>query len=153
MPWIVQEASADIEQDAPLARVAKEASLPLRTAQHRVSRYRRFGLVGGLTRTGRSDQGKRQRVPEDLLRPAEGLALQRPPFSPSAVYREVCRVARARGEQPLGYHTIYNVIRGKRSVKTPVRQRRVSARRGSNARAGGRRFAGPGDRRCGRAHR
>ena len=42
---------------------------------------------------------------------AEGLALQRPPFGPSAIYREVCRVARARGEQPPGYHTIYNVIR------------------------------------------
>ena len=99
-----------LEQDAPLARVAKEASLPLRTAQHWVSRYRRFGLAG-LTRASRSDQGRRRRVPDDLLRLAEGLALQRPPFSPSAVYREVCRVARARGEQPPGYHTIYNVIR------------------------------------------
>ena len=99
-----------LEQDAPLARVAKEASLPLRTAQHWVSRYRRFELVG-LTRASRSDQGKRRRVPDDLLRLAEGLALQRPPFSPSAVYREVCRVAQARGEQPPGYHTIYNVIR------------------------------------------
>ena len=35
-----------LEQDVPLAGVAKEASLPLRTAQHWVSRYRRFGLVG-----------------------------------------------------------------------------------------------------------
>ena len=41
-----------LEQDAPLARVAREASLPLRTAQRWVSRYRRFGLVG-LTRAGR----------------------------------------------------------------------------------------------------
>ena len=98
-----------LEQDAPLARVARAASLPFRTAQRWVNRYRRFGLVG-LTRAGRSDQGKRH-VAEDLLRLAEGLALQRPPFSPSAVYREVCRVVRARGEQPPGYHTIYNVIR------------------------------------------
>lgn len=47
-----------LEQDAPLARVAKEASLPFRTAQRWVNRYRRFGLVG-LTRAGRSDRGKR----------------------------------------------------------------------------------------------
>lgn len=98
-----------LEQDAPLARVAKEASLPFRTAQRWVNRYRRFGLVG-LTRAGRSDQGKRH-VAENLLRLAEGLALQRPPLGPSAVYREVCRVAQARGEQPPGYHTIYKVIR------------------------------------------
>jgi hypothetical protein len=39
----------------PLASVAKEASLPLRTAQRWVSRYRRFGLIG-LIRAGRADQ-------------------------------------------------------------------------------------------------
>ncbi|HUO01029.1 MAG TPA: Mu transposase C-terminal domain-containing protein [Bradyrhizobium sp.] len=98
-----------LERDAPLARVAKEASLPFRTAQRWVSRYRRFGLIG-LTRAGRSDQGRRH-VAEDLLRLAEGLALQRPPFGPGAAYREVCRIAQARGEQPPGYHTIYKVIR------------------------------------------
>jgi putative transposase len=98
-----------LEQDAPLARVAKDAVLPFRTAQRWVNRYRRFGLVG-LTRAARADQGKRH-VAEDLLRLAEGLALQRPPFGPAAVYREVCRIARARGEQPPGYHTIYKVIR------------------------------------------
>jgi putative transposase len=99
-----------LEHNVPLSGVAKEASLPLRTAQRWVNRYRRFGLVG-LTRTGRADQGKRRRVPEDLCRLAEGLALERPPLGPSAIYREICRIARARGEQPPGYHTIYNVIR------------------------------------------
>ena len=33
-----------LEQDVPLARVAAEASMPMRTAQHWVSRYRGFGL-------------------------------------------------------------------------------------------------------------
>src|SRR5271165_7638513 len=99
-----------LEQDVPLARVAREAALPLRTAQHWVSRYRRFGLVG-LTRAGRADQGKRRRVPDDLRHFAEGLALERPPLGPSAIYREVCRIERIRGEPPPGYHTIYNVIR------------------------------------------
>ena len=89
-----------LEHDAPLARVAKEASLPLRTAQRWVSRYRRFGLVG-LTRAGRADQGKRRRLPDDLLRLAEGLALQRPPLGPGADYREVCRVARGRAANSL----------------------------------------------------
>jgi putative transposase len=50
-------------------------------------------------------------VPDALRRLAEGLALERPPLGPSAIYREVCRIARARGEAPPGYHTIYNVIR------------------------------------------
>ena len=76
-----------------------------------VSRYRRFGLVG-LTRAGRADQGKRRRLSGELRRLAEGLALQRPPLGPGAIYREVCRVAREQGsEPPPGYHTVYNVIR------------------------------------------
>ncbi|HET7888744.1 MAG TPA: leucine zipper domain-containing protein, partial [Bradyrhizobium sp.] len=99
-----------LEQDAPLSGVAREASLPLRTAQRWVSRYRRFGLTG-LIRAGRIDHGKRRRVADDLRRLAEGLALERPPLGPSAIYREICRIARARGEPPPGYHTIYNVIR------------------------------------------
>src|SRR5271157_521059 len=99
-----------LEQDVPLARVAMEATLPLRTAQDWVSRYRRFGLAG-LTRAGRADNGKRRRLSEELLHLAEGLALQRPPFGPGAIYREVCRVARDKGQNPPGYHTVYNVIR------------------------------------------
>src|SRR5271169_4240553 len=73
-----------LELDVPLARVAKEASLPLRTAQEWVSRYRRFGLAG-LTRAGRADQGKRRRLSKELIHLAEGLALQRPPFGPGAI--------------------------------------------------------------------
>jgi putative transposase len=77
-----------LEHDVPLAGVAKEASLPFRTAQRWVSRFRRFGLIG-LIRAGRADQGKRRRVPDDLRRFTEGLALERPPLGPSAIYREV----------------------------------------------------------------
>ena len=99
-----------LEQDVPLTRVAAEAGLPLRTAQRWVSRYRRFGLAG-LSRAARADQGKRRRLSDELRRLAEGLALQKPPLGPGAIYREVCRVAQAEGQEPPRYHTIYNVIR------------------------------------------
>jgi putative transposase len=99
-----------LEQNLPLARVAEEASVPFRTAQRWVSRYRQFGLAG-LARAGRADRGKRRRLSDDLCHLAEGLALQRPPLGPSAIYREVCRVADARGQRPPGYHTVYSAIR------------------------------------------
>lgn len=99
-----------LEKGVPLALVAAEASLPFRTAQRWVSRYRRYGLAG-LTRAGRADQGRRRRLSAELCHFAEGLALQRPPFSPGAIYREVCRVAREKGQDPPGYHTVYNVVR------------------------------------------
>ena len=75
-----------------------------------MSWYRRFGLAG-LTRAGRADQGKRRRMSKELIHLAEGLALQRPPFGPGTIYREVCRVAREKGQDPPGYHTVYNVVR------------------------------------------
>jgi putative transposase len=103
-----------LEHAVPLKRVAAEAGLPLRTAQRWVSRYRQFGLAG-LSRAARADQGKRRRVSGELCDLAEGLSLQQPPLGPSAIYREVCRVAQAQGQEPPGYHTIYNVIRGARS--------------------------------------
>jgi putative transposase len=78
-----------LEDNLPLTQVAKEASVPFRTAQRWVSRYRRFGLAG-LARAGRADRGKRRRLPTELCHLAEGLALQRPPLGPGAIYREVC---------------------------------------------------------------
>ncbi len=99
-----------LEHDLPLARVAEEASVPFRTAQRWVSRYRQFGL-SGLVRAGRADRGKRRRLSDELCHLAEGLALQRPPLGPSAIYREVCRVADAQGQRPPGYHTVYSAIR------------------------------------------
>jgi len=84
--------------------------VPFRTAQRWVGRYRRFGLAG-LARAGRADRGKRRRLSDELCHLAGGLALQRPPLGPGAIYKEVCRVADARGQRQPGYHTVYNAIR------------------------------------------
>lgn len=104
-----------LEHDVPLKRVAAEAGLPLRTAQRWVGRYRRFGLAG-LSRAARADRGKRRRLSEELHRLADGLALQNPLLRPAAIYREVCRVAKASGQIPPGYHTLYNLIRTRRAA-------------------------------------
>ena len=47
-----------LEEGIPLARVARERSVALRTARRWASQYRRDGLAG-LARKGRSDRGKR----------------------------------------------------------------------------------------------
>ena len=98
-----------IEQGVPLIQVAADAGTPLRTAKRWVSLYRQYGLAG-LTRRERQDRGKRRRLSEDLRHLVEGLALQKPPLGPTAIYREVCRVAEGRGEKPPGYHTVYRTI-------------------------------------------
>jgi putative transposase len=97
---------AHLEQDAPLAPIANKAEVSLRTAQRWVRRYRQFGLAG-LIRAGRIDRGKRRRLADELRQLAEGLALEKPPLGATAIHRELCRVAEARGFGRPGYHTVY----------------------------------------------
>jgi hypothetical protein len=47
-----------LEEGVPLARVARDRGLALRTARRWAGQYRREGLAG-LARKGRSDRGKR----------------------------------------------------------------------------------------------
>jgi putative transposase len=108
-----------LERGVPLKRVAEETGVPLRTAQRWVSRYRRGGLAG-LSRTARADRGKSRRLSDDLRGYAEGLALQRPALRPGAIYREVCRAACERGQDPPSYHTVYHVIRSAPATAAPA---------------------------------
>lgn len=68
-----------LEEDVSLTRAAAEAGVPLRTARRWLSRYRRGGLTE-LARGARADRGQR-RIPADLVRAIEGMALGRPPPS------------------------------------------------------------------------
>jgi putative transposase len=97
-----------LEEGVPLARVARDRGLPLRTAQRWATQYRREGL-GGLVRKGRSDRGKRHL--SDMLRQAiEGLALKKPPLSTAAIYRQAVTLAERLGEAPPTYRIVYAVI-------------------------------------------
>ena len=69
-----------LEDGVPLARVARDRGLVLRTARRWVDRYRREGLAG-LARKGRSDRGKRH-LSDTLRQAIEGLALKKPPPAP-----------------------------------------------------------------------
>lgn len=105
-----------LEHDVPLKRVAAESGVPLRTAQRWTSRYRRLGLAG-LSRAVRADRGKGRRLTDELRQIAEKLVRQRLLARPGAIYREVCRAACDRGQEPPDYHTVYKFIRS--LTKTP----------------------------------
>jgi putative transposase len=67
-----------LEEGVPLARVARDRGLALRTARRWAAQYRRQGLAG-LARKGRSDRGKRH-LSATLRQAIEGLALKKPPL-------------------------------------------------------------------------
>ena len=98
-----------LDGEATLTRVAADAGVPLRTAQRRVTRYRKDGPAG-LARPARSDTGA-HRIIGELIALIEGLALTRPRLSAATIHRRVSAVARGQNWQAPSYGSVYSVIR------------------------------------------
>ena len=89
-----------LEEGVPLARVARDRGLALRTARRWAAQYRREGLAG-LARKGRSDRGKR-RLSDTLRQAIEGLALKKPPLSAASIHRQAVTLAEHLGRGSAG---------------------------------------------------
>src|SRR4051794_31297019 len=98
-----------LEEGVPLARVARERGLALRTATRWAGQYRREGLAG-LARKGRSDRGKR-RLSDTLRQAIEGLALRKPALTAASIHRQAVALAERLGESPPGYDAVYRLVR------------------------------------------
>ncbi len=92
----------------PLTQAAREAQVPLRTAQRWLVRYRAGGLAA-LARPERSDRGVR-RLPEELARLVEGLALRRPRPSVPTVARQAAVAATEHGWPAPSYSTVHAIV-------------------------------------------
>ena len=98
-----------LEDGVPLPRISAESGIPLRTLRRWVSRYR-SGHLAGLARRPRADRGH-HKLPAELERFIEGLALQKPRRSAAAIHRQVVVVAEQQGWPQPGYDQVYAVIR------------------------------------------
>jgi len=98
-----------LEEGIPLAWVARDQGLVLRTAQRWVDRYRRQGLAR-LARKGRSDKDT-PHFSATLRQAIEGLALQRPHRFAAAIHRQAVTIAERLGESPPSYGFVYTLIR------------------------------------------
>jgi putative transposase len=98
-----------LEDGVPLAGVARQHKLPLRTLERWLHRYRQRGLAG-LVRKPRIGRGQYQ-LPEELQQCIEGLALRRPRLSAAAIHREVIEVAKAHGWLAPSYSTVFSIVR------------------------------------------
>src|SRR6266568_3622176 len=98
-----------LEDGVPLAHVARQHGLHLRSLQRWLRAYRRHGLAG-LARKPYPERGHRL-LSADLEHLIEGLALRRPRLSCAAVHREVVTVAKVRGWPEPSYDTVYHVVR------------------------------------------
>jgi putative transposase len=97
-----------LEEDVPLARAARQAGVPIRTAERWLARYRQKGLAG-LARPVRRDAAI-HRLPADLVALIEGLGLKKPRASAAAIHRRVRDVATAQGWPLPSYSTVYAIL-------------------------------------------
>jgi putative transposase len=98
-----------LEDGAPLAQLARQQHLPLRTLQRWATRYRRQGLAG-LVRKPRADHGHHRRVAPELQQLIEGLALKTPPPTAACIHRQVTAVACEHGWVVPSYRTVVAII-------------------------------------------
>ena len=97
-----------LDEDVPLARAARQAGVPIRTAERWLARYRQRGLAG-LARPVRSDAAV-HRLPADLVALIEGMGLKKPRASAAAIHRRVRDVATAHGWYLPSYSTVYAIL-------------------------------------------
>ena len=97
-----------LEDGASLARAARVAGVAIRTAERWLSRYRAAGLIG-LARIPRGDGG-RPKLPQELVRLIEGLALSKPRPSVTAIHRRVAAIARERQLKTPAYSSVHAIV-------------------------------------------
>jgi len=99
-----------LERNVPLARVARDGGVALRTARRWLRCYRAKGLVG-LVRSARSDAGQRK-LSANLASLIEGLALRKPRPSIAGIHREVTKIATEREVAAPSYASVHAIVRG-----------------------------------------
>lgn len=99
-----------VEDQIPLAALARDSGVPVRTLASWLARYRKAGAAG-LDTARRSDSGQRTTPPE-LVRLIEGLALSRPRPSVATLHRLVAQGAADVGTIAPSYSTVRRIVRG-----------------------------------------
>ena len=97
-----------LEEDVPLAQVARHAGVAVRTAERWLSRYRQTGLAG-LARPVRIDADG-HRLPADLVAVIEGMGLKKPRASAAAIHRRIRNVAKEHKWPVPSYSTVYAIL-------------------------------------------
>lgn len=106
-----------LEEGRPLAQIAAQQNVPLRTLQRWAAHYRQTGLTG-LARQAHTDKGSHHLLSAEERQLIEGLALQKPPLSAAAIHRRVCDLAGERAAP--SYALVHALVRALPSALTTL---------------------------------
>lgn len=99
-----------ISDGVPLAQLAKEHDVSVRTLWRWIQDYRNGGLFA-LARKSRNDRGARRKLHPDLESLIEGLCLRKPPATIAFVFRKVEEVCQRQGWKCPSYSAVYDIAR------------------------------------------
>src|SRR5699024_11701749 len=98
-----------VEDQVPLAALARDSGIGLRTLERWHARYRTSGY-GGLDTERRSDAGS-HRLPGELVALIEGLALSKPRPAITTIHRKVSGICAARRWPVPSYSVVWDIVR------------------------------------------
>lgn len=98
-----------LENNFPLAAIARNAAIPIRTVQRWLARYLAAGLLG-LVRNARADSGMQKLKPE-IIAFIEGMTLQKTCPSIATIHRRVTAFAKKQGWPSPAYSSVYLIVR------------------------------------------
>jgi len=115
-----------LEDDVPLAVIARDADMSERTLQRWKTRYAQDGIAG-LERKTRSDQGHRRSIAPTLETLVKQLALKRRRPTLRALHKQVCQQASESGLSAPSYAVVTDIVRsissGAQSLKIDAAKR------------------------------
>lgn len=98
-----------IEDSVPLVQIAQEANMSSRTAQRWMAAYKQEGLTG-LAKCPRGDRGHCHKLPLQLEKVIEGLALKKPKPSMASVQRQAAEISTRYGWPEPTYRQVRGII-------------------------------------------
>ncbi|RZK32594.1 MAG: transposase, partial [Hymenobacter sp.] len=99
-----------LEREVSMVRVSQSESIPIRTLRYWIKQFSEKGLAG-LQRAKRKDSGDSRTLTRELTELIQGLALQKPPLTISAIHRKIVILAKRSKVKPPSYQTVYSMVR------------------------------------------
>lgn len=99
-----------LEREISAINVSRSEGIPVRTIRYWVKQFSKKGLTG-LERAKRKDSGNSRIMTREVTELVQGLALQKPPLSISAIHRKISIFAERINIKPPSYETVYGFVR------------------------------------------
>lgn len=99
-----------LEREMTLVKVSESEGIPVRTLRYWVKQFLEKGM-SGLERAKRKDSGSSRVLSLELKELIQGMALQKPPLTISAIHRKIVLFSKRSSLKAPSYETVYGIVK------------------------------------------